>query len=138
VRNKAMSPLSTSDWNQPVLSPMHNQGWYLDLRKSIQVVRPEAPPSVFASLQLPKRSARTRFPGKSNNFAESLLNRGPRLIKQWRAHVSAGQGWNPCQQSPPEFVNQWKMQRKIGHKPSGNSSAQTEAVDQHQPFDTLG
>jgi len=30
------------------------------------------------------------------------------------------------------------MQRKIGHKPSGNSSAQTDAVDQHQPLDTLG
>jgi hypothetical protein len=92
-----MSPLSTGDWNKFVLSPMHNQGWYLDLRKSVQVTRPKAPPSVFASLQLPKRGARTGFSGKSNNFVQSLLNRRSRLIKQWRAHASASQVWNPFQ-----------------------------------------
>jgi hypothetical protein len=71
-----MSQLSTGDWNKPVLSPMHNQSWHLNLRKSIQVIRSKAPPSVFASLQLPKRSACTRLPGKPNDFVESLLNRG--------------------------------------------------------------
>jgi hypothetical protein len=30
------------------------------------------------------------------------------------------------------------MQREIGHKPSGNSSAQADAVDQHQPLDVFG
>ena len=30
------------------------------------------------------------------------------------------------------------MQREIGHKPSGNSSAQTNAVDQYQSLDALG
>jgi hypothetical protein len=116
---------------------MHNQGWHLDLRKSTQVIRPKSLPTVFASLQLPERGARTGLPGKSNNFVESLLKCGLRSIEQRRAHVSSGQAWNPSQESPPEFVNEWHMQREIGHESSGNSSAQADAVNQHQPLDTL-
>jgi hypothetical protein len=104
----------------------------------MQVVRPKAAPSVFASLQLPKGSACTRLPGKSDNFVESILNSGPRLIEQRGTHGFAGQGSNPCQENPPEFVNQRQMQCEIRDNPSRNSSTQTDAVDQHQSLNTFG
>ena len=76
ILNQVVRALRPTNRYNPVLSPVYDKSWNPNLGKSLRIIRPEALPLVFATLQLSEGSTRADSSSEANSLVEHFPVQG--------------------------------------------------------------